>query len=492
MKYEPIIGLEIHVQLKTKSKMFCRCSADIWTEAPNTHVCPVCLGLPGALPFPNREAIEKVVKVALALNCKPKQESKFDRKNYFYPDLPKGFQISQYDLPFSEKGWIKIEVDDKKKKIGIIRAHLEEDTGKLLHTKNETLIDFNRSGIPLIEIVSAPEIKSAQEAKNYAVKIQQIIRYLGASDADMEKGSMRVEPNVSLRVSGGKGLPFYKVELKNINSFRSVEKAIEYEFKRQAEILGSGKVPIQETRGWNEWKVKTYSQRTKELAQDYRYFPEPDLTPMHLAKQLIANLQTQLPELPDVRRQRFIKAFGLSDYDANILTRDAKIAQFFESATAAFAQTRVKGIKAKVGKSEAQKAANWIKGEILRNLNELGKGILEINFLPADLAEIIYLADIGDITAQSAKLVLGKWMKDGVKPASLIESLQIKTLSEDEFIRVVKKVISENPKAVADFAAGKDQVLSFLIGQVQRATGGKLPSGEISAELQRQLKNSKN
>ena len=500
-RYEAVIGLEIHVQLKTKSKMFCRCSSDIWTEPPNTHTCPVCLGLPGALPFPNKDAIEKAVKVGLALSCKPIPQSKFDRKNYFYPDLPKGFQISQYDLPFSQNGWVEIEVDGKRKKIGITRAHLEEDTGKLIHQpingQPATLIDFNRSGIPLMEIVSSPDIRSASEAKTYAAKIQQIVRYLGVTEADMEKGSMRVEPNVSLRkVSSIKykvlSLPPYKVELKNINSFRSVEKAIEYEIKRQQELLDRREQPAQETRGWDEIKLKTYTQRTKEEAFDYRYFPEPDLPPVQLPKQLIAKLAAGLGELPNKKRQRFIKTFGLSDYDAEILTRDVDLARFFEDAVISFAQTHVKGTKEVPTKSDAVKIANWIKGEVLASLNEFSKSVSEIDFPPSGLSEIVYLVETRVITPQSGKIILAKWMRDGVKPTLLIKSLQAEKISKEELLTIIKKVIDENPKAVSDFSSGKLAALSFLIGQTQRKTGGKASVAIIQDLLLANLQSSKN
>src|SRR3990167_6357454 len=303
MKYEPVIGLEVHIELSTKSKMFCSCRADYFGAKPNTHTCPICLGLPGALPKPNLEAIKFTQKLGLALNCNAQLSSKFDRKNYFYPDLPKGFQISQYDLPFSTNGFLHIQTDVIAKKIRITRAHLEEDTGKLTHAtvdgRRVTLIDFNRSSVPLVEIVSEPDIASSEEAKNYAQKLQRIVRYLGISDADMEKGSMRIEPNVSLRKAGERKLPAYKVELKNINSFKFAQSAIEYEIKRQSELLDRGEQPQQETRCWSEAKQATLSQRTKEFAHDYRYFPEPDLVPFILEKREIAKRKNEIGELPD-------------------------------------------------------------------------------------------------------------------------------------------------------------------------------------------------
>src|SRR3989344_7348975 len=383
MKYDPVIGLEIHIELATKSKMFCSCSADYFGAKPNTHTCPICLGLPGAMPKANVEAIKFTQKFGAAVGCKIAMSSKFDRKNYFYPDLAKGFQISQYDLPFSAEGFLEIKTENGNfKKVRITRAHLEEDTGKLTHTtinnRRVTLVDFNRSGVPLMEIVSEPDMESAKEAKLYAQKIRQIARYLGISDADMEKGSMRIEPNVSLRkvTEGTKGseaakeLPPYKVELKNINSFKFAEKAIDYEIKRQAEILDKGEVPAQETRGFNEQKGITVSQRSKEFAHDYRYFPEPDLPSLVFTNREVEQIIKELPELPEKKYKKFIKKFNLSAYDAEILTREQSIAEYFEEAVKA-------GEKAKIS---AKSIANFI-------INQ--KPNIEA-VLPADLVSQIY------------------------------------------------------------------------------------------------------
>lgn len=464
--YEPVIGLEVHIELKTLSKMFCRCSADYFWAKPNTHTCPVCLGLPGAMPVANQKAIEYAQKFGLALGCDLSLCSKFDRKNYFYPDLAKGFQISQYELPFSKKGSIEINVNESRKRIGITRAHLEEDTAKLTHAKiqgkNVTLIDFNRSGVPLLEIVSEPDIRSALEAKIYAQKLQQLARYLQVSDADMEKGSMRIEPNVSLLpLRHDKILPPYKVELKNINSFRFVEKAINFEIERQSRLLDKGEKLSQETRGWDEKEQKTVSQRTKEEAHDYRYFPEPELPPLNFAKDYPTKLKKDILELPDVKIARFQKIYSLSSYDCQILTQDQDIANFFEEAVKAY------------GKNGVKKVTNWVSGEFLRRLNEKGKKISEINLLPASLAELLYLIDKGEITQNTAKDVFAQMIETGQTAKQAIGALGFKQLSQDELEKLVEKVINENKKAIADYQSGKQSSIDFLIGQIQRQTKGQ-------------------
>lgn len=431
--WEAVIGLEIHIELATASKMFCACSADYFSKEPNSHTCPICLGLPGALPKANANAIEMAIFFGQALHCENLLSSKFDRKNYSYPDLVKGFQISQYDLPFSEKGQVVITVNEKAKKIGITRAHLEEDTGKLTHTevngKKVTLIDFNRSGVPLLEIVSDPDMHSALEAKTYAQKLQQIARYLKVSDADMEKGSMRIEPNVSLKNTNQNGLPKYKVELKNINSFRFAEKAINYEIERQAQVLESGEIPAQETRGWNEVQNKTVSQRSKEEAQDYRYFPEPDLPPFTFTQKYLDNLKSTLPELPDEKFKRFIKTYDLSVYDTEILTRDINLALFFEEAVKAGKKVNV----------SAKTVANHV-----------------INKKP-------------DINA--------------VLPTHFIETIlkssPVASTSGGELADIVEEVLKANPKAASDYKKGKENALMFLTGQVAKQTQGKADPQEI-------------
>ena len=430
MKLKTYIGLEIHIELKTKSKMFCRCSADYFGSKPNTHVCPVCLGLPGALPVPNKKAIELTVMVGQALNCQINSFSKFDRKNYSYPDLPKGYQISQYDLPFCKSGKF-MDVD-------ITRAHLEEDTAKLTHInlegKEVSLIDFNRSGVPLLEIVTEPDIKTSKQAKEFLKKLTQTIRYLGVSDCDMEKGSMRLEVNISL---GEDKLPDYKVELKNLNSFRFVEKAIEYEIKRHLEIFKKGEKPIQETRGWDEKKQRSFSQRIKEEAQDYRYFPEPDIPPIRLDKKEIEQIKNSIPELPEQKKNRFIKDYGLSEYNALLLTEDMKKADFFEQAAALGDKEKVK----------AKKIANIL---INRKIN---------------------------INKESP----GEFVKD-----ILNESKKPQIMGED-LDKIIKSVLQNNREVVEEIRKGKETAVEFLVGQVMKETRGQVSPNQVRQTLREKI-----
>lgn len=428
MKYTPIIGLETHIELKTNSKMFCACSADYFGKSPNTHTCPVCLGLPGALPVPNKTAIEWCIKIALALNCQISKTSKFDRKNYFYPDLSKGFQLSQYDLPFGINGKITLPNGSE---IRITRVHMEEDTGKLTHEQNSSLIDFNRAGVPLVEIVTEPDFHSSEDVKEYLHLLQQTVRYLDVSNADMEKGDMRLEPNISLSLDP-EILPPYKVEVKNINSFKFVEKAINYELKRHEEILEKGEVPPQETRGWSEAKNATFSQRIKEEANDYRYFPEPDIPPVVFTDSQIEILASQIPELPLKKAKRFVKEYLITDYDAEILTREKATANYFEEAI-------------KLGK-DLSITPKQIANQIINK---------KVNFdstLPAELVKLIK------------------------------ESSHIETVDESELAQVITEVLNDNEKAVVDFKNGKESVIMFLVGQTMRKLGKK-----VNTELVKQL-----
>jgi len=431
-KYTPIIGLEVHVELKTKSGMFCRCSGDYFGKAPNTNTCPVCLGLPGALPVPNKQAIEWCIKIALALNCEINEFSKFDRKNYFYPDLAKGYQISQYDLPFGHDGAVVLS---NGKKIRIRRVHMEEDTGKLTHEGGLSFIDFNRSGIPLVEIVTEPDFHDAKDVSEYLQKLRQIVRYLDVSNADMEKGEMRLEPNISLSLDPKK-LPDYKVEVKNINSFKFVEKTIDFEINRQEELLEKGERPAQETRGWDSDKQKTFSQRSKEDAQEYRYFPEPDIPPIVTSKETIETYRKSLPELPDAKLKRFEKEYALPAYDAEILTREIAIADYFEKAVKA-------GEKEKV---TAKQLANTI----------INKKVDHTYLSTTDL----------------------------VKQITANQTVQV---DDKELAAIIEEVLKENTQAVTDYKNGKITVIMFLVGQVMRKVGKKIDAQMVKEKLERSL-----
>lgn len=434
MNYKPVIGLEVHVELKTKSKMFCGCSADYFGKKPNTHTCPICLGLPGALPVPNKTAIDWCIMIGLALNCKIAGFSKFDRKNYFYPDLPKGYQISQYDQPFCQKGFIELSTG---KKIEITRVHMEEDTAKLTHQDDNSLIDFNRSGVPLVEIVTEPDFENAKEVVEYLKKLQQIVRYLDVSNADMEEGNMRLEPNVSLRKENIMELPKYKVEVKNINSFRFVDKAIEYEIKRQTEILNEGKIPSQETRGWNENRQKTVSQRIKEESNDYRYFPEPDIPPIRFSVSEIENIRKILPELPDSKIERLQKQYNISIYDTIQLTQTPATSDYFESAVVAGAK----------------------------------------NISPKEIANVIINKKIDIENVFPAELI-----------KNIIENKQTASVSDDALGKIINNVMKTNAKAVEDYKKGKINVIMFLIGQVMRESKQKLDVKIIRKNLEKKLK----
>ena len=439
--------MEVHAQLSTRSKMFCPCGTDYLGAAPNTNVCPVCLGMPGVLPVVNARAVEQVVKTALALGCEVARHTKFDRKNYFYPDLPKGYQISQYDLPLARDGLLQMDGNA----VRITRVHLEEDTGKLLHagdalqTASESLVDLNRSGVPLMEIVSEPDIHSAEEARDYAIALRAILRAIGASEADMEKGQLRAEANVSVRPRGSPGLGV-KTELKNLNSFRALQRAVDEEIRRQVAVLESGGAVLQETRGWSEAEQATFSQRSKEYAQDYRYFPEPDLPPLEVDPAWVAELRAGLPELPAARRSRFQDQYRLPEFDADQLTHDPATADLFEATVAAGAP--------------AKQAANWIIGE-------------HPTLSAPDLANLIGLVLAGTINRDQGRQVLQDAQASGRPPGEIVRESGLEQVSDESALEsAVEKVLSENPQAVADFKGGKQQALGALQGKVKAATGG--------------------
>jgi aspartyl-tRNA(Asn)/glutamyl-tRNA(Gln) amidotransferase subunit B len=462
MKYEIVIGLEIHVQAKTKSKMFCRCDAKYFNTEPNSHVCPVCIGLPGALPVPNKVAIDKCVKLGLALNCSINKFSKFDRKNYFYPDLPKGYQISQYDLPFCYEGFLEIDIDGDSRRIRITRIHMEEDTGKSMHEGNETLLDFNKSGVPLVEIVTEPDFKDIKEVNLFAKRLKQIVKYLDISDADMEKGQMRFELNMSLRESGKTGLPNYKVEVKNIGSISVLEKVIEFEYKRQSELLDKGETPAQETRGLRDLTGVTYSQRKKEEANDYRYFPEPDIPPIIYTEEELAEIKGQIIELPHEKIARYERDYKMEKNLSETVVSTINKAKWFELA-----------VKSLEDKSYASEIAKWFVGDLSALIKANKDKLSSIKIQPAHLAELMTLLKTGKVSGSIAKQVLAEMYTTGNLASEIIKSKGLETVDDESLIiEIAKKVIEQNSKVVADIEKNPNAI-KFLLGQVMRETKGK-------------------
>lgn len=487
-QYEPTIGMEVHAELKTASKMFCRCKNALGLETkPNVNVCHVCTGQPGALPVPNREAIESVQKVGLALNCALRFHSKFDRKNYFYPDLPKGYQISQFDEPFCERG--TMEIDGRH--FNVTRIHLEEDTGKLTHPAgaDHTLVDYNRAGLPLMELVTEPDFSTAKDAHTFCQKLRQILRYLEVSDADMEKGQMRCEVNISLHEVGSDRLSGTKVEVKNINSFKAVERAIEYEIVRQTELLEQGEKIVQETRGWDENRNVTVSQRKKESAHDYRYFPEPDITPFDFTADYVKSLRESLPELPDEKKARFMTEFGLPESDASIITEDKEVANYFESVVSELgAKKDSEELKADVMKA-IKLGANYFLTEVRKHLSETGKSIGEFVATPENFAEFVVVVADGVINSSAAQTVLYEMYKgEDNDPSHIIERLNLAQMSDTgELEVVVDAILAANAQSAADFKAGKQNALQYLVGQVMKETKGKANPGVAKELLEKKL-----
>ena len=472
MNHETIIGLEVHVQLDTKSKMFCRCSTDYANTPPNTHVCPVCLGMPGVLPVINRQAVEYTIRTGLALNCTISEYTKFDRKNYPYPDLMKGYQISQYDAPIAKGGWLNIEVDGQKRRIGITRVHLEEDVAKLIHrpvvgSHGYSLMDVNRSGVPLMEIVGEPDIRSPEEARQYLIKLHSMLQYIGVSTANMEEGRFRCDANISIRPEGSDKY-LTKVEVKNMNSFRAVYRALEYEAIRQRKAAEDGERLVQETRGWVEEDGKTVSQRSKEYAHDYRYFPEPDLPPLLISRKWVEEIEAGLPELPEVRRDRFIAEYALPSYDANLLTSTRAMAEYFEACL-------------KTGKPEglpltnrAKMVSNWLLGDFSRLLNASNIDISASKVTPPQLCELLDLVNKGSISGPVAKQVWEEMFSTGKSASEIVAQKGLSQISDaGELESTIGRILTENPQAVADFKAGKETALKFLVGQLMRATKGR-------------------
>ena len=471
---EPVIGLEVHAQLLTQSKMFCACSTDYTGAEPNTRVCPVCMGLPGTLPVINRQAVAATIMTALALNCEIAEDTKFDRKNYPYPDLMKGYQISQFDLPLTRNGWLEIEPEgDETRKIGITRVHLEEDTARLTHRVDVTgetysLVDINRSGVPLMEVVGEPDLRSPEEARLYLTKLRSILQYLGVSNGNMEEGSFRCDANISMRKPGDP-LPNWKVEVKNMNSFRAVFRALEFEVERQTDLIERGERIPQETRGWSEEAGGTLSQRSKEYAQDYRYFPEPDLPPLVVSRGWVDELRQSLPELPDARRVRLISDFALSAYDAGLLTASRATADYFEQALAA--STQVEG---DARQARAKAVANWIAGDLTHLLSEANSDIADSPISASALAAMLNLMDDGTISVRMAKEVFPEMFSTGRTPQDIVAEKGLTQINDqDALAAAVHEAIEANPKAVADFQKGKQNAVGFLVGQVMRATRGQ-------------------
>ena len=478
--FEVVIGLEVHAQLLTKSKMFCSCSTDYANAAPNTHVCPICMGMPGVLPMINQQAVAYTIMTALALHCTIPEYSKFDRKNYFYPDLMKGYQISQYDIPLSRNGYLEIEQNGQTQHIGIHRVHLEEDTARLLHHGTYSLVDINRSGTPLMEIVSEPDMRSPEEAQLYMQKLREILVYIGVSSGRMEEGSLRCDANISVRPRGQQELGV-KTEVKNMNSFRSVRRALEYEAQRQIELVRSGQLIHQETRGWVETKGITVSQRSKEYAHDYRYFPEPDLPPLVISRVWVEELRAQLPELPDARRARYMSEFGLSAQDANVLTEDKALGDYFEQVLAA---SHVSDLKAR-----AKAASNWVLSEVVRLLKANSLTITDSPLSPLALANLLDLLDSGRITGKQAKEILDEAFTSGELPETIVTKKGIKPPISDqrELERIIEEVIANNSKAVNDYRGGKTNALQALVGQVMKQTRGQAKADIVQTLLRAKL-----
>lgn len=465
MRYRCVIGLEIHVQLSTKTKAFCSCPADVFDLPPNTAICPVCTGQPGALPVPSEEMIRYAVKAALALNCRINLYSRFDRKNYFYPDLPKGYQISQYFYPIATGGYLEIDGDEGRKKVRIRRLHIEEDAGKLMHEGDSitkatyTLVDMNRCGVPLIEIVTEPDISSPREARVFMEKLRSIVRYIGVSSGDMEKGALRCDANISV-VDTLTGRQSNRVEVKNINSFKFVERALEYEFNRIVEALERGEDVERETRGWDMSTKTTVSMRGKEEESDYRYFPEPDIPPIVLTEEYVENVKREIPELPDEKALRFVREYGLPEYDARVLTASRELADFYEECVRA------------VGRPK--ELSNWIMTEVLRELNERNLEITQTKLTPQHFADLFKLMDEGKISIKIAKDIFPEVFETGKMPSQIVQEKGLEQISDEGLIEeIVRKAMAENPDAVQQYRDGKKKVMGFFVGYVMKETKGK-------------------
>lgn len=476
MEWEVVIGLEVHSELRTESKVFCGCSTKFGAE-PNTQVCPVCMGLPGVLPVLNHKAVDYTIAAGLALHCKIAEFSKFDRKQYFYPDLPKAYQISQYDLPICGPGWLEIETEKGTRRIGITRIHLEEEAGKSVHStagitgSDYSLMDYNRCGIPLIEIVSEPDMRSPEEARLYMEKLRSVLLYLGVSDCKMEEGSLRCDANISIRPKGQEEFGV-RAELKNMNSFRAVQAALEYEVKRQIELAEAGTpLKTEESRAWDDTRGVTVFMRPKEMAHEYRYFPDPDLMPVIIDRSWVESIRATLPELPDVKRKRYIEEMGIPEYDAGVITANKAMAEFFEAAVA------------KYGK-DAKTVSNWVMGELARLLNLEKEEVEQAKVRPEDLAELLTLMDSGTINGKIAKSVFEEMFYTGKGPKSIVEEKGLVQISDSsELSQVIEGVVDNNPQSVTDYMAGKEKAIGFLVGQVMKETKGRANPGIVNQIL---------
>jgi len=479
MKYEAVIGLEVHAQLLTKSKIFCGCSTRFGSE-PNSQTCPVCLGMPGVLPVVNREVINMAIKTSLAMSCKINRLGRFARKNYFYPDLPKNYQTSQYEEPLSEHGFLEIDINGGRKKIGITRIHMEEDAGKNIHENvvGGSYVDLNRTGVPLMEIVSEPEISTPEEAREYLTQLKNILLYLEVCDCNMEEGSLRCDANISVRREGQKELGT-KAEIKNMNSFRNLQRALEYEIERQVDVLNDGGRIVQETRLWDPSSGTTASMRSKEEAHDYRYFPCPDLVPLEVDDEWIESIRKTLPELPEEKKQRFVSEYGIPEYDAGVITSSKALAAYYEKIVSLY--------------SDAKKVSNWVMGELLRLQKEEEKEVSDLLISPEDFAQMLKLIDKGTISGKIAKTVFEEMYREGKSPDTVVKEKGLEQVSDEgEIGEVIDKVLAENTVQVGQYLAGKEKVAGFLVGQVMKATSGKANPGMVNKILRKKLEAMKN
>ncbi|MDD4802213.1 MAG: Asp-tRNA(Asn)/Glu-tRNA(Gln) amidotransferase subunit GatB [Syntrophomonas sp.] len=475
--YETVIGLEVHAELKTQSKIFCSCSTAFGAE-PNTQTCPVCAGFPGTLPLLNEKVVELAIKTGLALHCEIPPISKFDRKNYFYPDSPKAYQISQFDMPVCKKGYLDIDVNGSKQRIGITRAHIEEDAGKLVHQGDITttpfsLVDLNRCGIPLLEIVSEPDMRSSAEARAYMEKLRSVLLFAGVSDCKMEEGSLRCDANISVRPAGQKEFGT-RIEIKNLNSFRALERAVEYEVKRQIEALEDGEELVQETRTWDEDKQITRSMRSKEEAHDYRYFPEPDLPPISISRERIEEIKARMPEMPEQAQMRLVRDYGLPEYDAAILTLSPETLVFFDDCLSRYPDAKV--------------ISNWMMGELSRLLNQSNQDISNCKIKPDDLVQMLRLIEDGTISGKMGKAVFEEMFADGKSPAIIIKEKGLVQISDEgSLLPVIEGIIQANPKVVEDYKNGKDKAVGFFVGQIMKSTRGQANPAMVNKLLKEKL-----